>query len=73
MCSLSCVHTLQQRRFAYSQSLLYYNQILALKATKDSSIQFYSTVLYFKNLSTEEDVFLVFLFFALLKQEEQLK
>ena len=45
-----------------------------MKAAKDSYIQFSSTVLYFNNLDTEEDIFFVSLsFFALLKQEEQPK
>ena len=74
MCSLCCVYTLQRRLVASSQSLLYYNQILTLKAAKDSSIQFSSTVLYSNNLSTEEDViFVLMLFFAFLKQKDQLK
>ena len=74
MCSLNCVHTLEQRLVAYSESLLYYSQILALKATKDSSIQFSSTVLYLNNYGTEEGVFFVVLsFFALLKLKEQPK
>ena len=40
MCGLNCVHTLQQGLVAYSPSLLYYSQILAMKAIKDLSIQF---------------------------------
>ena len=59
MCSLNCVHTLQRRLVAYSPSLSYYSQILALKVAKDSSIQFSSKVLYSNNLGTEVDVFFV--------------
>ena len=45
-----------------------------MKAAKDSSIQFSSTVLYSNNLTTEEDViFVLMLFFAFLKQKDQLK
>ena len=59
---------------AYSPSLSYYSQIFTMKAAKDSSIQFSSTVLYFNIHGAEEDVFFVLLsFFALLKQEEQPK
>ena len=71
MCFLNCIHALQRRLVAYSPSLSYYSQILALKAAKDSFIQFSSTVLYSNNLDAEEDVFFVLL--ALLKQEEQPK
>ena len=71
MFSLSCIHALQQRLVAYSPSLSYCSQILALKVAKDSFIQFSSTVLYSNNLGSEEDVF--FVFFSLLKQEEQPK
>ena len=70
MCSLNCVHNLEQQLLAYSPSLSYYSQIRALKAAKDSSIQFSSAVLYFNNHGAEEDVFFVF---ALLNQEEQPK
>ena len=45
-----------------------------MKAAKDSSIQFSSTALYSNNLTTEEDViFVLMLFFAFLKQKDQLK
>ena len=71
MCSLNCVHALQQRLVTYSSSISYYSQILALMGVKDSFIQSSSTVLYSNNLGAEEDVFFVFL--ALLKQEEQPK
>ena len=71
MCSLNCVNTLQQVAVAYSLSLLYYSQFLGSKGAKDFSIQFSSTVLYFNNLSIEEEnVFFVLLsFFALLKDK----
>ena len=74
MCSLNCAITLQQRTVAYSPSLLYYSQFLESKGAKDFFIQF-STVLYFNNLSAEEEnVFFVLLsFFTLLKDEEQPK
>ena len=61
MCSLNCIHALHPRLVVYSPCLSYYSQILALKAAKDSFIQFSSTVLYFNNLGAEEDVSLFFL------------
>ena len=64
MFSLNCIHALQRRLVVYSPSLSYYSQILALKAAKDSFIQFSSTVLYSNNLGSEEDVFFVFFFFV---------
>ena len=71
MYSLNCLHALQRRLVAYSPSLSYYSQILALKTAKDSFIQFSSTVLYSNNLGAEENIF--FVFHASLKQEEQPK
>ena len=75
MCSLNCANTSKQTTVAYSLSLLYYSQFLASKGAKDFSIQFSSTVLYFNNLSIEEEnVFFVLLsFFALLKDKGQPK
>ena len=64
MCSLNCIHALHPRLVVYSPCLSYYSQILALKAAKDSFIQFSSTVLYFNNLAAEEDVFFVFFCFV---------
>ena len=55
MCSLNCVHTLQQRLVAYYPSLSYFNQILALKGAKDFCFQFSCTVLYFTYLDAEEE------------------
>ena len=71
MCFLNCIHALQRRLVAYSPSLSYYSQILALKAAKDSFIQFSSTVLYSNNLAAQQNGFFVFL--ALLKQEKLAK
>ena len=75
MYSLNCEKTLWQRTVAYSLSLSYYDQFLASKGAKDFSIQFSSTVLYFNNLSVEEEnIFIVLLsFFALLKDKGQPK
>ena len=75
MCSLNCVNTLHGTTAVVSLSLSYYSQFLASKGAKDFSIQFSSTVLYFNNLSIEEEnVFFVLLsFFALLKDKGQPK
>ena len=75
VCSLNCANTLQWRTGAYSLSLSYYSQFLISKGAKDFSIQFFSTILYFNNLSVEEEnVFFVLLsFFALWKGKEQPK
>ena len=71
---LSKLYTLEWWLVSCSPSLSYYSQILVLKAVKDSSIHFSSTVLYFNNHGTEEDVFFsLLLFFALVKQEQQPK
>ena len=78
ICSLDCANTLQQTTVAYLYlyciiSLSYYSQFLASKGAKDFSIQFSSIVLYFNNLSIEEEnVFFVLLsLFALLKDKGQ--
>ena len=47
MYSLNCVQALEWQLVAYSPSLSYYSQILALKAPKDSSIKFSSIALCF--------------------------
>ena len=75
MCSLNCANTSKQTTVAYSLSLLYYSQFLASKGAKDFSIQFSSTVLYFNNLSVEEEnaFFDLLSFFALLKDKGQPK
>ena len=75
MCSLNCASTLQQRTVAYSLSLLYYySQFLASKGAKDFFIQFSATVLYFNNLSTEEEnVFIVLLSFFIVKRRRATK
>ena len=75
MCSLNCANTLQRTTVAYSLSLSYYSQFLASKGAEDFSIQFSSTVLYFNNLSIEEEnvFFVLLLFFALLKDKGQPK
>ena len=75
MCSLNCANTSKQTTVAYSLSLLYYSQFLASKGAKDFSIQFSSTVLYFNNLSIEEEnvCFVLLSFFALLKDKGQPK
>ena len=75
MCSLNCANTSKQTTVAYSLSLLYYSQFLASKGAKDFSIQFSSIVLYFNNLSIEEEnVFFVSLsLYALLKDKGQPK
>ena len=76
MCSLNCVHTLQRRLVAYFPSLFSGTQILAWKGAKDFSIQFFSTVLHFSNIGTEEEEYVFFFllsFFALLGEEEQPK
>ena len=63
MCSLNCANTLQRTSVAYFLSLSYYSQLLA------------SAVLYFNNLSIEEEnvFFLLLSFFALLKDKGQPK
>ena len=74
MCSLNCANTLQRTTVAYSLSLSYYSQFLVLRGAKDFSTQLSSTVLYFNDLSIEENVFFVLLsFFALLKYKGQPK
>ena len=71
--SLNCVHTLERRLVAHSPSLSYYSQILSLKAAKNSFIQFSSTVLYFNDDGTEENVFFLMSFFTLLRKNNRNK